>query len=425
MTQPSSRSMAWFTVGIVSGLMAAALVRALSNGAGSRHRVSFRDEYRYAPRPVRRPPVPYESSMEQIDSDEEETIATLVDLMKSINETTLKNYGHAVRSSHAKSYGLLVGRMQVLDRLPPELAQGLFAKPATYDVVMRLSAQPGDMLDDSVSCPRAIAMKVIGVPGERLPGSEGDATQDFIMQNGPTFEAMNAKTFANHLRMIAPTADTGNTWKKTLSSTMRPVEATVERAGGESGVLKALGGEPMTHPLGETYYTQVPLLYGRYMAKLSLAPLSWELRDLTGTMLDVTGKPNGLREAIVDFFTHHGGEWELRAQLCRNLDTMPIENAAVRWPEDQSPYIPVARITVLPQEAWSEDRSRAIDDGMAFSAWHGVAAHRPLGSIMRARKAAYGMSAQFRQVHNHQSIEEPRNLDRLPGSPTKPSGMRA
>lgn len=37
---------------------------------------------------------------------------------------------------------------------------------------------------------------------------------------------------------------------------MRGVEATVEAVGRESGIVKALGGEPMTHLLGETYYTQ-------------------------------------------------------------------------------------------------------------------------------------------------------------------------
>lgn len=81
---------------------------------------------------------------------------------------------------------------------------------------------------------------------------------------------------------------------------------------------------------------------------------------------------------------------------------------------DQSPYIPVARITAPAQEAWSEARSGAVDDGLAFSAWHGLTAHRPLGSIMRARKAAYAMGAQFRQEHNRQSVEEPRSELALP-----------
>ena len=51
---------------------------------------------------------------------------------------------------------------------------------------------------------------------------------------------------------------------------MRGAESALEQVGGESGLLKTLGGEPMTHILGETFYMQVPLLYGPYMAKLSV-----------------------------------------------------------------------------------------------------------------------------------------------------------
>jgi hypothetical protein len=79
---------------------------------------------------------------------------------------------------------------------------------------------------------------------------------------------------------------------------------------------------------------------------------------------------------------------------------MPIENAAVMWPEEISPYRPIARITVKPQVAWSEARSAAVDDGMSFSPWHGLAAHRPLGGIMRVRKAVYEMAKKFRAEKN-------------------------
>jgi hypothetical protein len=42
-----------------------------------------------------------------------------------------------------------------------------------------------------------------------------------------------------------------------------------------------------------------------------------------------------------------------------------------------SPYVAVGRITMPPQESWSEAKVRARDDGLAFSPWHGIAAHRP------------------------------------------------
>ena len=59
---------------------------------------------------------------------------------------------------HAKSHGLLRGTLRVLDRLPPDYAQGLFAADGEYPVVLRLSTTPGDLLDDKVSTPRGIAI---------------------------------------------------------------------------------------------------------------------------------------------------------------------------------------------------------------------------------------------------------------------------
>jgi hypothetical protein len=46
----------------------------------------------------------------------------------------------------------------------------------------------------------------------------------------------------------------------------------------------------------------------------------------------------------------------------------------------------------------------AVDDGMSFSPWHGIAAHRPLGSIMRVRKMAYEMGRRFRAEKSGRSI---------------------
>ena len=103
---------------------------------------------------------------------------------------------------------------------------------------------------------------------------------------------------------------------------------------------------------------------------------------------------------MIDFFATEGGVWELRVQLRSDAHEMPIENAAKQWPEDSSPYITVARITAKPQTAWSEARSEAVDDHMMFSPWHGLAAHRPLGGVMRVRKAAYEAGRKFRAEHN-------------------------
>lgn len=111
---------------------------------------------------------------------------------------------------------------------------------------------------------------------------------------------------------------------------------------------------------------------------------------------------------MAEYFREEGGSWEIRIQLATDIERMPIEDASVQWPEELSPYVTVARLDVAPQASWDDAKVDEIDDGMAFSPWHGLAAHRPLGGVMRVRKPSYEMSADFRASHNGCPIHEPR-----------------
>lgn len=353
--------------------------------------------------------VSYDPSLERPEDNESEVRRDLIETMRSISETTFENSGHAVRSVHAKSHALLIVEVEVLDGLPEPLPQGMFARPGRYAGVMRYSTNPGDVLDDSVSAPRGLALKVVGVEGERLPGSEADdRTQDFVMANAPAFAAPNAAKFLSTLKMLAKTTDRAEGAKKALSGVLRVTEAVVEAFGGKSPTLTALGGQPLTHVLGETFYSQTPYLYGRNIGKFSIAPVSPELKALEGEKVSINGRADAHRDEVNAFFAQHGGEWELRVQLMTDPETMPVEDASVEWPEDQSPYVTVARIRAAPQEGWSEAKAKQIDDGLSFSPWHGLAAHRPLGSINRVRKENYESSASFRAERNGCPIREPR-----------------
>jgi hypothetical protein len=356
-------------------------------------------------------PVRFSPSVERPDGDEAKTTQALIATLRYINEKTFADGGHAIRSVHAKTHGILQGYLEVDTGLPGDLAQGLFAKPGRYPVVMRFSTIPGDILDDSVSTPRALAIKVIGVEGERLEGSEGDVTQDFVLNNGPAFGAPNPKRFLARLRLLARTTNRAQRLKKILSAVMRQVQKViVVITGRPNSTVATLGGHPETHILGDTFYSQAPPRFDDFIAKISVAPKSPELKALTRSPMNVNGVPNGLREAVLDFFKKNGGVWEVRAQLCTDLEHMPIENAAVVWSEEVSPYQRIARITVKPQLAWSEVRSSVVDDGMSFTPWHGLAAHRPLGGIMRVRKAAYEAAKKFRAERNGRVIQEPREM---------------
>src|SRR5258706_6195944 len=207
------------------------------------------------------------------------------------------------------------------------------------------------------------------------------------MVNGPAFGAPNPKKFLSRLRLLTRPTNKAHRIKKILSAVMRQLQkATVVVTGHPSTTVATLGGQPETHILGETFYSQAPLRFGDFIAKISVAPKSPELKALAQASLNVNGVPNGLREAVLDFFGKNGGVWEVRAQLCTDLEHMPIENAAIVWSEEVSPYQRIARITVKPQLAWSEARSSAVCDGNSVSPLHGLAAHPPPPRNHRGRK---------------------------------------
>lgn len=360
-------------------------------------------------------PLEYDAAFEFPEHGEAETRDELVKTLLEISATTYEDSGHATRSVHAKSHGLIRAELHVPEDLPAHLAQGIFSRPGTLPAVMRLSTVPGDVLDDSISTPRGLAVKIVGVQGDRLEGSQGEVTQDFVLVNGgSTFPAATAKKFLGNLKLLAPTTDRAPGLKKALSAVFQVAEKAVEAFGKKSATLISLGGHPQTHILGESFFSKVPILFGPYMAKLMIVPVSAELVALTNAPLNVNGKPNGLRDAVIDFFATHGGVWEIRVQLCTDVQKMPIEEASVEWPEELSPYVAVARITARAQVAWSEARSAFVDDRMSFSPWHGIAAHRPLGSIMRVRKMAYQMSAKFRAERTGGALIEPASIAAFP-----------
>ena len=178
-------------------------------------------------------PIRYSPAVEAIQPDEGETIQGLKDAFDTILETTAKDYGHAVRSVHAKAHAILQGFVTVADNLPPELAQGLFARPGEHEVYMRISTNAGDILPDAISLPRGLALKVLDVEGERLPGAAG-TTQDFIMVNGPVFQTKTADQFLGNLKILARTTDRMQGTKKVISLVLRGVNTALTALGIES-----------------------------------------------------------------------------------------------------------------------------------------------------------------------------------------------
>jgi hypothetical protein len=176
-------------------------------------------------------------------------------------------------------------------------------------------------------------------------------------------------------------------------------------------VLNALG-DAGNNILGESFYSEGAIRFGNYVAKLCAAPVS-------ESVLRLKGQPgykddNTLLNSVVEFFSKNSAEYELRAQLCADLQRTPVEDASIDWPEEISPHQPLGRITLPSQAADSPARRAYADDVLSFNPWRCLADHRPLGSIMRLRKEAYRVSSTFRHEKNKQPMKEPQQISEFP-----------
>jgi len=352
-------------------------------------------------------PVRYSADIEDVLPDEQKTVDGLNEAFDEILERTSTDYAHAVRAVHAKSNGVLQGELEIDANLSVELAQGLFATPGKHLVYIRLSTNAGDILPDVISLPRGFALKVLGAEGDRL-GKASDSTQDFVMVNGPVFQAKTAAKFLGNLELLAKTTDRIEGVKKAVSVGLQGVRRAFEAVGMEApSAVNALGGAPQSEPLGETYYSVTPFRYGDYIAKFSIKPIAASMVAITGKEIDVDGRENAIREQVRSEMTGMNAEWEFRVQLCRDLSKQPVEDPTVKWDEAEAPFERVAVIRALLQDSWEPNLVETVDEQMRFSVWTGLAAHQPLGNINRARRDTYQHSADFRAGFNGCPMHEP------------------
>lgn len=345
--------------------------------------------------------VRYSDDVEDIGDDEQDTADKIVKAMSKGGDIVAEREGKALRTSHAKAHALTHAELRVNEGLPEELRQGLFAEPRTYKAIVRLAHVPGEILDDrKVSTPRGFALKVLDVQGAMVSGHAEGGTQDWVLDTGENFIARNAKTFVLEITQTEMATPMPEGVKSAVSAMSRGTNAALNAIGLNSAVMDFYG-HPKLNPLTETYFSQAPIRYGDYIAKLRVRPLAAEADE----EIDIKGE-DGLRDIVTAELKARGAEFAVEIQLCTDLDKMPVENAHAIWSQDDSPYREVARLTIPPQDA-NPVAQGGEEDRLSFNPSHSLAAHRPLGSVNRARMRVYDVMAQRRREANGSPTNEP------------------
>lgn len=281
-----------------------------------------------------------------------------------------------LRDAHPKTVGLLRGRFRVADDLSPALRVGLFAKVREFDCWIRCSNASGKVQSDAIKDARGIAIKLL-VPAGRSEGAERSFGQDFVLMNAPTMPLGTIALFRDAVYYAIESSPILFAAKLLLSG----------RVGVMLGLL-GLRSRP-TSPLDIRYWSTTPYRFGPGVAvKYSLKPTS-----VHQSQLPETPGETYLSDAMQAHLSRHVASFDFCVQL--QGPGMPIEDAAVNWDEEASPFLKVATLHIPKQKFRTSERAE-LAEALSFSPGHARAAHAPIGGLNRARVVIYAALSKFR-----------------------------
>lgn len=287
----------------------------------------------------------------------------------------------AMRPVFLKPHGIASGRFEIRADLPEELRVGVFALHSLPAWVRFSSDTIPSISDFKTTC--GIGIKLFDVPGEKL--LDDGNTHDFILQNHDVFFVDTAQDMCEFTQAgvvggdYAPYLHTHPKTRQILQD-MQKIE------------LSALTA---------TYWSVLPYAFGpnRYV-KYKLQPE--QIPDGEAP----TDDSNYLASDLARRLRNGDARFTFMVQFCTDPEAMPLDQATVRWSEQESPPIHVATL-ILPKQDITALGQAAYGENLAFNPWHALPEHEPQGSISAVRKAVYASSADERRNANGVTTREP------------------
>lgn len=307
---------------------------------------------------------------EVVAPDEAQRFAGYARLFAELQARKSHKYGKG-RGLHRKQLTAARGRLEVLGDLPAFAAQGLFAQPGLYEVRVRLSNGGMDTTSDRKPDIRGFAISVLGVQGDSALGNGPAKSQDFLLINQEKFAFPQSGEFVDFV--VAASHGGGALIKflvrrHGLLGAARQIAKTVKTFGRPFGGFAA-----------HAVHSAAPIACGPYAVRVRLVPHASNGAPVTQVQDDWNAEFSArLRQQDL--------VWDLQLQPFVDEAFTPIEDASVDWP---TPYTTVARLTLPRQDPGADPAMAAQVEAAVFDPWQALAAHRPLGDVMRARKVVY------------------------------------
>jgi hypothetical protein len=323
--------------------------------------------------------------------DEEASLDSIINSMGTYMRTHYQP-GTYQRAGNTKTHGILRGEVLIRDDIPADFKHGIFAKGQTFPAWVRFSGPGPDSppdIDDVGFV--SIGIKMMGVPGPKLMDDE-KFTQDMLGICTPTFVTPDVTANAQLQAWIVKGTPVFYFFNRQHTHLL-------------DMAMQALWNETQRNPLEARYYSCVPYLLGEGRAMLYSVRPKLSFRSKI-PRLPFRPPDNYLRDAMVVTLAQRDVEFDILVQQQTDPFRMPIENAAVRWPEKLSPFVSVASLRI-PRQKFDSPAQLAFAHNLAYNPWHCIPEHRPLGNQSRARRRLYWTLSQLRQTMNKTPHIEP------------------
>jgi hypothetical protein len=354
----------------------------------------------------------------QNPEQEAEQIAETTNLTVKLLDKRYPPPKQILRGVHPKSHGCVKATFTINPDIDPELQVGLFAKPGKqFDAFIRFSnaaALVGPDIDkEGKHGSRGMAVKVLDVGGEVLIVDNGACNQDFLMINLPVFAFANTEDYLRLDRVLDRDNDVVAGFFAPLQlrnpaiteeqrrSILAYIEAEdisaedIQRIADSAGIVGQIQATPVANPLGIQYFSAAPFLFGSdRVMKFSAKPCA----VVPPTEVPAPPPDNYLRDVLTEIISRNEElHFDFMLQVRSEGDDLGIENASSLWDEARYPFISVAKITIpAPQPEVDSEENKAHCETLAFTPWHSLVEHRPIGSINRLRQSVYQASAEHR-----------------------------
>ena len=323
--------------------------------------------------------------------DEEAYLQSIIDSFTQQMNLLWKPGGFE-RGGNTKTQGIVRAEFIVHEGLAPELRHGIFAEPRTYRAWVRFSG-PGPYVTPDIDDVgfMSISIKLMGVPGPKLMDEE-QFTQDLFGVSTPTFVTPDTRANA-HLQK----------WSVKNAAVFHFLNLRHPHI--LDGIMQGLWTKTQSSPFEASYFSCVPYLLGEGQAmEYSVWPKTKKKTPIP--RLPLRPPDDYLRQAMVAALDAGDVELDFRIQLQTDPHLMPIENAAVLWPERLSPRVSVATLRI-PRQKFDSPAQMAFARRLSYNPWHCIPEHRPLGNQSRARRRMYWELSKLRHDMNQVPHYEP------------------